>query len=102
MYQCTWFSRSISDPTKPQLPLNGFFRFANAVRSDAQLSEKVLGTSDALSLGFTDSAIKIADKWKTMSEAEQEPYQSEYRREKEQYDKDLAEWKAKQSDSASE
>lgn len=88
------------DPTKPKLPLNGFFRFANEVRSNSQLSEQVLGVSDALSLGFSESAIKIADKWKAMSEAEQEPYQSAYRREKEQYDRDLAEWKSKQTETA--
>lgn len=89
---------SYRDPTKPQQPLNGFFRFANKVRSDPTLSEEVVGVSDANSLGFTESAIKIAEKWKTMSEAEKEPYQSEWMREKEIYNKELEEWKAKQPD----
>ena len=85
------------DPSKPQLPLNGFFRFANAVRSDSNLSQEVVGVADANSLGFTESAIKIAEKWKVMSDAEKEPYTSEHRKEKEVYDKELAEWKSKQT-----
>lgn len=35
-----------------------------------------------------------------MSEAEKEPYQSEYLKEKETYDKELADWKSKQSATA--
>jgi hypothetical protein len=85
------------DPTKPQLPLNGFFRFASAVRSDSSLAQEVVGVADANSLGFTESAIKIAEKWKVMSDAEKEPYTSEHRKEKEVYDKELAEWKSKQT-----
>lgn len=82
------------------MPLNGFFRFANAVRSDPSLAQEVVGVSDANSLGFTESAIKIAEKWKTMSDAEKDPYQSEYLKEKEVYDVELAEWKSKQSSTA--
>jgi len=77
------------------MPLNGFFRFAANVRADSTLSEEVVGVADANSLGFTESAIKIAEKWKTMSETEKEPYQSEWKKEKEVYDKALQEWKSK-------
>jgi hypothetical protein len=91
-----------SDPTKPVLPLNGFFRFSTEVRNDPKLSEEILGVSDAKDIPFAEVGPKIADKWKSMSAEEQDRWQGPYLKEKEAYDKELAHWKEQRASQVSD
>ena len=65
------------------------------VRSNPDVSEKVLGARDASSIPVTEAALAFAAGWKALPEAEREEYQEAYRKEKEVYERELAEWKAK-------
>ena len=65
------------------------------MRSNPDVSEKVLGARDAGSIPVTEAAIALASGWKSLPEAEREEYQEAYRKEKEVYERELADWKAK-------
>jgi len=72
-------AKAAKDPNKPKLPLSSYMRFVNDKRAGIKEENPNAGIGDIA---------KIAGKmWKEIDEDEKERYESEYRKEKEKYNR---------------
>ena len=80
-------TQSKKDPNAPKAPMNAYLLFAEAHR--AKVRATMPGATAA------EVAKRLAEQWRQMSAEEKEPYERKYRAAKKQYEREMAEYRAK-------
>jgi len=75
------------NPASPSRPLSAYVRYFNATRAQA--------ASENPGKSVIDLARIVADRWKSLSEAERKPYEDAAAKDFDQFKKDYAAWKKK-------